>query len=193
VAKRDLDKAASRFLSALRRITSGLETQQRRVLDREANAPRRLPGYHIEVIDLTGDTGNDLDYYIYELGRLEAVGRSVIKVYDMPQELVDAQAVFNERIPKLKEIRDPLTHPNDNDELDDVGWFSSVGRLGDDGRFESFVDPRYDQHDAALAYSAALRQYLRVHVAAAIAADPPVPLSEQIAKRNIKGPPTRPQ
>jgi len=73
------------------------------------------------------------------------VGRSVIKVYDMPQELVDAQAVFNERIPKLKEIRDPLTHPNDNDELDDVGWFSSVGRLGDDGRFESFVDPRYDQ------------------------------------------------
>jgi len=55
------------------------------------------------------------------------------------------------------------------------------------------VDPRYDQHNAALAYSAALRQYLRDHVAAAIAADPSVPLSGQIAKRDIKGPPTRPQ
>lgn len=143
----------------------------------------------MEVIDLIGDTGNDLDYYIYELGRLEATGRSIIKVFGKPQQLVAAQAAFNLDIPKLKQIRDPLTHPNDNDELDDVGWFSSVVRHNDDGRTETLVDPRYQQHDAAVAYSDALQQHLRAHVAGAIAADSPLSISEQIAKRDGKAPP----
>lgn len=193
VAPRDLDKAASRFLNALRRITSGLDTQQQRVLDRAAAAPRLLPGFHIEVIDLTGDTGNDLDYYIYELGRLEATGRSLIKVFSKPQQLVAAQTAFNLGIPKLKQIRDPLTHPNDNDELDDVGWFSSVVRHNDDGRTETLVDPRYGHHDTALAYSNVLQQHLRAHIAAAITADPPLSMSEQIAKRDIKARPVGPE
>lgn len=189
MAPRDLDRAAGRFLNALRRITSGLVTQQERVLDRAAAAPRLLPGFHMEVIDLTGDTGNDLDYYIYELGRVEATGRLIIKVFGKPQQLVDAQAAFNLGIPRLKQIRDPLTHPNDNDELDDVGWFSSVVRHNDDGRTETLVDPRYQQHDTALAYSDALQQHLRAHVAGAIAAVAPLSISKQIAKRDGKAPP----
>ncbi len=189
MAKRDLDKAASRFLNALRRITSGIETQHQRIVDREANAPRLLPDLPIVVRDLTGDTGNDLDYYIYELGRLRHVGAAVIKVFGQPQDLVDAQAAFEASIPKLKKIRDPLTHPNDDDKLDDVGWFSSVVRLGDDGRPETLVDPRYNHHDAALAYSSALTGYLRDRVAAAKTAHPPAPLRGQIAERQLRYPP----
>jgi hypothetical protein len=47
-----------------------LEQQRQRILDRAANAPRLLPDRQFPVIDLTGDPGNDLDYYIYGLARL---------------------------------------------------------------------------------------------------------------------------
>lgn len=70
MAKRDLDKSDSRFLNALWRISAGLEQQRQRILDRAANAPRLLPDRQFPVIDLTGDPGNDLDYYIYGLARL---------------------------------------------------------------------------------------------------------------------------
>lgn len=189
---RDLDKAASRFLNALRRTTSGLETQRQRVLDRGVNAPRIRAG-EWEVVNLTGDTGNDLDYYVYELGRLQAVAQSIIKVFKLPPELLDAQAEFDRRIPRLKTIRDPLTHPNDDSKLDDVGWFSSVIRTSGDGTVETLVDPRYHHHDAAMAYADALTAFLRAHVAAAIAASPPAPLRDQVVKRDITHPPHRPQ
>lgn len=147
----------------------------------------------MEVIDLTGDTGYDPHCYIYELGRLEATGRSIVKVFNKPQQLAAAQTAFNLGIPQLKQIRDPLTHRNDNDELDDVGWFSPVVRHNDDGRIETLVDPRYEHHDTALAYSDALQQHLRAYVAAAIAADPPLSVSGQIAKRDVKAPLGGPQ
>jgi hypothetical protein len=169
VAKRDLDKATSRFLNALRRIGAGLEQQRDRVLDRAARAPRLLPGSEYEVIDLTGDIGNDLDYYVYELGRLRAVGDSIIKVFGRPPELVDARATFDAGFPDLRQIRDPLTHPNDNNELDDVAWFSSVVKLKSDGSVEDLVDPRYEQHDVATVYHALLTAFLRARLRASIA------------------------
>lgn len=60
--KRDLDKATSRFLAALRRIETGLVQLQRRTLDAAANAPRLLPGSPYEVIGPTGVLGSDLSY-----------------------------------------------------------------------------------------------------------------------------------
>jgi len=101
---------------------------------------------------LTGDPGNDLDYYIYELARLQDMGKSIIKVFGQPQELVDAQAEFDVGIPNLRAIRNPLTHPNDNDELDEVAWFSSAVKLKPGGSVEELVDPRYEQHEVATAY-----------------------------------------
>jgi hypothetical protein len=164
MAKRDLDKSASRFLNALWRISPGLEQQRRRILDRAANAPRLLPDSQFPVIDLTGDPGNDLDYYIYELARLQDIGKAIIRVFGQPQELVDAQARFEAGIPNLRVIRNPLTHPNDNDELDEVAWFSSAVKLKPDGSVEELVDPRYEQHEVAIAYHLALATYLRARI-----------------------------
>lgn len=75
MAKRDLNRSARRFLSALRRTGAGLEKQRERIMARADDAPRLLPGEPYEVINLTGDEGNDLDYYIYELARLQDLGQ----------------------------------------------------------------------------------------------------------------------
>lgn len=183
MAKRDLDKSASRFLNALRRTSAGLEQQRQRILDHAAEAPRLLPDSQFPVINLTGDPGNDLDCYIYELARLQDMGKSIIKVFGQPQELVDAQAEFDVGIPNLRVIRNPLTHPNDNDELDEVAWFSSAVKLKPDNSVEELVDPRYGQHEVATAYHLALAKYLRARVHSAMAADPPKPIDQQIADR----------
>lgn len=79
--------------------------------------------------------------------------------------------IFEAAIPRLREIRNPLTHPNDDEKLDQVGWFSSVVSTGPDGRVSSLVDPRYGHHDAAMAYHAALTSYLRAHMKASIESD----------------------
>lgn len=183
MAKRDLDKSASRFLNALRRASAGLAQQRQRILDRAANAPHLFPDSQFPVINLTGDPGNDLDYYIYDLARLQDIGKSIIKVFGQPQELVDAQAKFDVGIPNLRVIRNPLTHPNDNDELDEVAWFSSAVKLKPDGSVEELVDPRYEQHEVATAYHLALEGYLQARVQSAMLADPPKSVDQQIADR----------
>lgn len=92
---------------------NGLEQQRQRILDRAAGGPRWFPGEPYEVSDLTGDEGNDLDYYIYELARLQELGKWTTKVFGQPQILLDAQRAFESGIPKLRSIRNPLTHPGD--------------------------------------------------------------------------------
>lgn len=186
MVKRDLDKAASRFLDALRRISAGLDQQRSRIVDRAANAPRLLPGSQYEVVDLTGDTGNDLDYYIYELARLQDIGKSIIKVFGQPQCLVATQTDFESSIPNLRAIRDPLTHPNDNDKLDEVAWFSSAVKLKPDGTVEELVDPRYRHHEVAMKYHAELTSYLQAHVRSALQANPAKSLDQQIQDRKSK-------
>jgi hypothetical protein len=53
-----------------------------------------------------------------------------------------------------------VTHPSDDDRLDNVAWFDSVVRLAPSGPVEYLVDPRYQDHDAALELSRALLTYL---------------------------------
>ncbi len=177
MATKDLDKAASRFLTALRRTGAGLETQRQRILDRAANAPRLLPDGPIEVINRTGDTGNDLDYYVFELARLQDIGTSLAKVFGRAlrpqQDLIDAKDAFEASIPRLRELRNPLTHPNDDAKLDNVGWFNSVISLEPDGRASDLVDPRYEHYVAAMAYHTRLTAFLREWLAASMGADPP--------------------
>ena len=86
-------------------------------------------------------------------------------------DIVDALAAFEEAIPALREIRNPLTHPSDDKRLDNVAWFDAVVRLLPHGAVEYLVDPRHGHHDAAVGLSAALWSYLEGTMPAA-AEDP---------------------
>lgn len=164
----DLDVAASRFANALRRIEQGLVLQRQRVLDRAENA-RCLPGHKegAEVVVLSGPE-NDLDYYIYELGRLQDLGREVLKVFGSSSGVKAALDAFDAAIPSLRRARNPLTHPSNDARLDRYATFSSGVLLHPDGSVEKLVDPRYEQHDAAIAFATLIRNYLRLHIQEAI-------------------------
>ena len=172
--KRDLDTAASRFTSYIRRIHAGLELQQQRVLNRSDAAPR-LPGLPDHDIAVLLGPDNDLDYYIYELGRLHHVGRAVLKVFGNPPTLVVAAAAFKSAIPHFTDTRNALTHPSDNDWLDNYATFSSAVKLLPGGGVEQLVDPRYEQHDAAIAYATEIHTFLRRHIRDSIARTPTDP------------------
>src|SRR5512143_41995 len=106
MATNDPNKARARFLNALRRITNGLEVQRARILERAAEAPRTVLGPH-EIVDLRGEQGNDLDYYAYELGRLQDLTNTVNKTFDDPEEIVNALTAFEKTVPNLRKSRNP--------------------------------------------------------------------------------------
>ncbi|WP_051030103.1 hypothetical protein [Nocardia takedensis] len=157
----DIDRARSRFLTAIRRIRAGLDLQRSRILGHAAIAHRLLEGTPEEVVDLTGAPDNDLDYYAYELVRLREAAREMSKVFAKPRVVEDALAMFDESLPKLRSVRNPLTHPSDDARLDGVAWFSALVELRSDGSVEYLVDPRYQHHDAGLALADTLISYLR--------------------------------
>lgn len=161
MASTDTEQARSRFFVARRRIAHGLETQRARIMSRTAQASRLFGGTDHEVTDLTGERGNDLDYYVYELARLRDLTHAINKTFDYPAEIVSALASFDQAIPRLRSIRNPLTHPSNDNRLDGVAWFDSVVRLLPNGSVEYLVDPRYEHHDAALELSRALGTYLQ--------------------------------
>lgn len=112
------------------------------------------------MIDLRGDPGNDIDYYVYELARLQDLAKEMNRAFGDPAEVVHALASFDATVPALRTIRNPLTHPSDDARLDGVAWFDSVVKLRANGEVEYLVDPRYGHHDAALELSRALSAYL---------------------------------
>lgn len=85
-------------------------------------------------------------------------------------------------------MRDPLTHPNNTDQLDGVTWFGSVVVLRPGGDVDYLVDPDSHQHEAAMALVQALIDYFSKVISDAIAADPPKPLRDQIEHRKSKLP-----
>jgi hypothetical protein len=170
MSTRDPRKARSRFSAANRRITHGLITQRQRIVDRTARAPRLAGAPSVELIDLRGDLGTDIDYYVYELARLRELAGEIISAFDRPREVVDALDAFETAIPALRSIRNPLTHPSDDDRLDDVAWFDAVLRLRPHGEVQYLVDPRYSHHDAAMKLSEVISTYL-----AGTASAPPGP------------------
>jgi hypothetical protein len=160
VSKAPSESAGRRFYSAVRRFRAGVELQRARILDARDSAPR-LPAGDLVVRDLRGLNPNDLDYYIYELGRLQDAAREVSEIFDKPGEITDALAAFDAAVPNLRAARNPLTHASDDDRLDDVAWFESLVRMLPGGRVEYLVDPRDEQHDAALALADAVLTFLR--------------------------------
>ena len=174
-----------RFLAATARIAAGLVKQHRRIVDREGGLPRLLAGTSEEVVDSTGAFQNDVDYYIYELGRLrDLVKTEALVVFGRPAELVAAVAKFERAIPDLPSIRNSLTHLDDTDRLDRFATFAAAVDLLPNGEVKYLVDPRYGHHDAALELSRALSDYLRRTLKQSIVDDPPLPVGEQISRRN---------
>lgn len=155
------DKARTRFIAAVTRFITGARLERQRIVEARQEAPRLLTGTEYEVADLTNAPSNDLDYYTYELVRLQDAAREVIKRFNAPAEVVTALAAFDAAVPKLRITRNPLTHASDDPRLDDVGWFSALVRFEPDGGVEYLVDPRYLHHDAAEALAEALLEYLR--------------------------------
>jgi hypothetical protein len=160
----DPDRACSRFINAVKRFIEGARLQRERMVMATDSAPRLLGGTPYEAVDLTGVPGNDLDYYVYELGRLQDAAREIIKVFGAPPDVVGALDVFDAAVPHLRAARNPLTHASDDSRLDDVGWMSAVIRLGPSGQVTYLVDPRYGHHDAAEALADALLKSLRAEL-----------------------------
>jgi hypothetical protein len=160
MATKDPPKAYARLLAAHRRIIHGLEVQHRRITSRAAGAPKLSAGSGIDVTDLRGDPGNDIDYYVYELARLQDLAKEIGRVFGDPAEVADALGAFDRAIPALRRLRNPLTHPTDDERLDAVAWFDSVVKLQPGGAVEYLVDPRYGHHDAALELGRVLSRYL---------------------------------
>lgn len=181
----DIDLSVRRFLAATSRITAGLVKQRHRIVDREKELPRLLAGTPEEIVDSTEAFQNDVDYYIYELGRLRDLAKTeALVVFGRPAELVAAVAEFEQAIPDLPSIRNPLTHLDDTDRLDRFATFAAAVDLLPNGKVKYLVDPRYGHHDAALELSGALSDYLRRILKQSIADEPPLPLDEQIGRRN---------
>jgi hypothetical protein len=157
----DPDRARSRFIRAVKRSIEGARLERTRIQHACDSAPRLLEGTEHEVVNLTGLPDNDLDYYVYELGRLQDAAREAIRVFDSPLELVRALAEFDLAVPNLRSARNPLTHPSDDARLDDVGWFSAFVRLGYLGSVEYLVDPRYEHHEAAERLTEVMLSYFR--------------------------------
>lgn len=72
---KDPDRARSWFINAVNRFIEGARLERDRVIRTAAEAPRLLEGTPHEVVNLTGIPDNDLDYYVYELGRLQDAAR----------------------------------------------------------------------------------------------------------------------
>lgn len=125
----------------MKRFIEGVSLERQRIIAATATAPRLLEGTASEVVNLTGLPSNDLDYYVYELGRLQDAAREIIKVFDRPPEIVAALEAFDSAVPDLRAARNPLTHVSDDARLDDVAWFSAVVRLGPTGNVVYLVDP----------------------------------------------------
>ncbi len=157
----ELDRTRSRILNALRRTIEGARQQRARVISRAEEAPRLLAGSPYEVVDLTGNPGTDLDYYAFELVRLQDLARLTLEVFENPGEVREGLAAFDAAIPHLRKIRNALTHPGEDGRLDQVAWFSKVVELKAGGNAETLLDPRYGHHEAAEALASVLQDFLR--------------------------------
>lgn len=161
----ELDQAASRIVNATNRVMEGLRLQRQRILKHSDEAPRLLEGTPEETVNLSDAPTCDLDYYIYEMGRLQDLARTTLEIFDHPSEVASALTAFDEAVPNPRKARNPLTHQGGDGRLDNMAWFSAFVRLEPGGKVEYLVDPRYSDHDAAEALAesllASLRQYTR--------------------------------
>lgn len=120
----------------------------------------------------------------YDLGRLRDIATQIGKRFGWPEEIQQARDRFDGAVPNAWDTRNGLTHFDPHRRNDRMINMGAIMELLPDGGVKYLVDPRWNHHDAALALAATLRQWLRCRVEAAIAADPPRPVDEQIRNRS---------
>lgn len=176
MASDDLDKAASRMIAAVRRVRHGLELTRHRIAEREAKMTRLDVDGGTLIVHLT-DPGNDIDFYTFDLGRLQDVAREVMRVFadpvsgKQPVELVEAVKRFDIGVPNLKAFRNALAHPSDDARLDSIVFFSSAKYLDFlTGIAVDLVNPLGAHHDYAMNLCGTLVTFLQNHITAAIKA-----------------------
>jgi hypothetical protein len=169
---KDPNVAVPRFLAGARSIRRGLALQRDRIMRAALDAPRLLEGEPEEAINFTDVPDNDLWFYVYELGRLRDLTKTVAGWFDEPS-LHTAVDELDAKIPHLRDARNRWTHVVDDGYLDWVVNFDSIVRLAGNGRVEYLVDPRHHHHDAALACLTSVEHFLRGRVRMQQEADPP--------------------
>jgi len=183
---RDESTLVSRLLRGLGRVEAGLKLQQERILAYNDSVPIEYAGTDHELRVHT-DPELDLDYYTFELGRLIALTEEIDKLFNRPTEIDQARTAFLAAAPQAKNIRNALVHFDARPRLDDVVFLGgAIRRFHPNGRVEHLVDARYEQHEAALCLVDAVGKWLRGRLHDAIAADPALPIDEQIRRKSLR-------
>ena len=147
-------EAVDQYMAVNRRIREGLELQRDRLLQRKSAIREHLDEYIL-------GPSNDLDYYIYELARLQDLARTIAREFHAAQPVAVALKTFDVAIPHLRKLRNPLTHPSNDKRLDNIKYLVSAEHVEDfKHRGTVYLDPDSEHHEAALALSEAMDTYL---------------------------------
>jgi hypothetical protein len=138
---------AGHHLWNLRRAWAGANLCRDRLAQAENSAPVIDVG-ELQIKDLRGQGGHDVDYYAWESVRILKIVDKVIKArLRGHSDVARARDELRAEAPLLEEFRNQATHVEDNRGADDVVYFGDAVRLLPGGRVEYVVDPRYRQHD----------------------------------------------
>lgn len=138
---------AGHHLWNLRRAWAGANLCRSRLAEAEAAAPILDLG-SIQVTDLRGHAGHDVDYYAWEVVRILKIADTIVRAGLRGRTDVErAQEALREEAPLLEAFRNQVTHVEDNRGADDIVYFGDAVRLLAGGRVQYVVDPRHRQHD----------------------------------------------
>lgn len=151
----------SRLIAGVKRSIAGANLQRDRIIDAAANAPRPHAHIGVDYADLSDVPVNDLDHYIFELGRLRLVSQEIIRIFGKPPAVQKALDCLDAAVPELWDMRNALMHADERDRLDRVESFSQLVRFTDQGEAETLVDPKGDHHAAAQDLAQQLLAFLR--------------------------------
>lgn len=144
----DATELAGHRLWQLRRARRGAALSRRRLLEALDAAPVITQSAMGPVKDLTGTKAwtveHDLSYYAWEAVKILNIARKVRGDHRV-QAALDIVA---EGSPELENLRNAVTHPEDNRTADDVLFAGAAVRMRPGTRPEYLVDPRHGLHDA---------------------------------------------
>ena len=138
---------AGHHLWNLRRAWAGANLCRSRLVEADAAAPILDLG-SIQVTDLRGHAGHDVDYYAWEVVRILKIADKIVRAGLRGRTDVErAQEALREEAPLLEAFRNQVTHVEDNRGADDIIYFGDAVRLLAGGRVQYVVDPRHRLHD----------------------------------------------
>jgi hypothetical protein len=135
---------AGRHLWSLRRAWAGAKLCRSRLSAADDAAPVIVDAGGIQVKDLRGQAGHDVDYYAWEAVRIVKIAEKAVAAGLRGRaEVESALAAVRAGAPLLEDFRNQVTHVEDNRGADDIAYLGQAIRLFPGGRVEYVVDPRY--------------------------------------------------